>query len=113
MSREEVIKDILLLFNNWYPNSRIFKRNVGAVKIDNRWIKFGVRGQADLWGWIVVNDRPIHLEIEVKVKRDELKPDQEHWKNLCIENRIIYAVCRDGDFRQLCKEINRQIRRLS
>lgn len=58
-------RDVLALILDYCAAERIFvqRRNVGALKIGKRFIRFAKPGQSDLWG-ILWNGR--HFECEVK-----------------------------------------------
>lgn len=62
-----------------FPNHRFFRRNVGAIKVEDRFFRASLSGQADLYilgrgGW--------HGEIEVK-RFTKLSPDQIRWRDWC------------------------------
>ena len=59
----------------------IHRRNVGAMKIDQRYIRFAKRGSADLWGIY----RGRHMECEVKRPGEVPTKEQYDWLNLCAE----------------------------
>ena len=92
---------------------RFFRREIGKVKISDRWITYGITGQADIYGWIDVASRPIHLEIELKMPGDSLKLRQRWWKKVCEEHGVIYAVCKGEDFETLTERIKEQVKRMA
>ncbi|MGI5831401.1 MAG: hypothetical protein ACOX6D_02550 [Thermoguttaceae bacterium] len=70
------------------PNVKVFRRNVGAVTLDDRFVKFAQAGQADLWGIIKELRCPhcgdvlatgVHLEIECKSATGRLTPAQNEF----------------------------------
>ncbi len=62
------------------PSVRLFRRNTGAVKIHDRFVRFGLTGQADFYA-ICKGGR--HVEIEVKNVRGKLSDAQERWRHWC------------------------------
>jgi hypothetical protein len=71
------------------PMVRLFRRNVAVIKIDNRAIRAGLKGQADLYGYIR-GGRVI--EIEIKARRGVLTPEQIVWQGWCREWGIPHLV---------------------
>lgn len=69
-------RDVKKAVLDWCAAERIFVqvRNVGAVKIDKRFIRFAKPGQADLWG---LHQRT-HFECELKAPGK--KPTEAQWK---------------------------------
>lgn len=65
------------------PRSRFYRRNTGAIasmyKGKRRYIRYGKRGMADLWG--IWEGR--HVEIEIKRKGEEPNLDQLAWIEDC------------------------------
>ena len=62
-----------------FRDVRFFRRNTGAIKVDDRVFRAGIKGQSDLYvlgrgGW--------HGEVEVK-RFGKLSPAQEHWRDWC------------------------------
>ena len=55
---------------------RMFRRNVGALREGDRFIRFGRAGESDLWG-ILPNGQ--HLEIEVKRPGNKPTEHQLRW----------------------------------
>ena len=58
-----------------------WKSNVGAAKMGERFVRFGVKGQPDIIG---IMPRGQFLGIECKVGRDTLRPEQTQFLD-CIE----------------------------
>jgi len=71
------------------PMLRLFRRNVAFIKVDNRAIRAGLKGQADLYGYIR-GGRVI--EIEIKAAHGKLTPEQEAWRDWCQEWGIPHLV---------------------
>lgn len=76
--------DILRLFMHAasidLPHCRVFRRNVIAVKIEDRFVRAGLAGQADLFCY-VKGGRVI--ELEGKSLGRKLSPAQEVWRDWC------------------------------
>lgn len=58
------------------------RRNVGAFKIQDRFIRFSRRGQSDLWG-ILPGGK--HFECELKRKGKEPSEEQHQWLASCAQ----------------------------
>jgi hypothetical protein len=60
---------------------KLFRRNVGAMREGERFIRFSTPGQSDLWGWDIRTGR--HWEIEVKRPGNRPTPKQLEWLKEC------------------------------
>lgn len=78
MSREtyDVTIPTLIALNAAFPQGVWLRRNVGGVKIDDRFIKFGHAGMSDIHG--IYCGRA--FEIETKARRGKLLTSQENWQ---------------------------------
>ena len=71
-----------------------WRQNTGAVKIQgagrkrDRFVRFGVPGQADITG--VVDG--MRIEIEVKTPGGRLRPSQVEFQDLMVENGALFYV---------------------
>ncbi len=75
---------------------RVFVRQVGGRPWTDktgkkRVMKFGITGQADLFGWIRGSAR--HFEIELKAPGEEPRPDQYEWLDGCRETGCVSFWC--------------------
>ena len=79
---------------------RLFKRNIAKFKVRDRWLSYGIAGQADLYGWLIVRPHrdcpyvPVSLEIEAKYGADKLRPAQAHWRDFCRSQGVLWFVVR-------------------
>lgn len=93
MKHGELLNHILLKISEDFPESvRAWKNNSGAIKVDGRFVKFGVSGQADITGIIEGGKR---LEIEVKVGKDYQKKDQKNYDRMITKFGGVYILARD------------------
>ena len=55
-------------------------------------MRVGIKGQADLNGWIRINGLPIRLEVEVKSGNAGIKKNspQGKWREMCRQNNVIH-----------------------
>lgn len=87
---ERDIQKAILGWLNTLPNTRAWRRNVGAVLGEHhgkrRFLRFGAAGMADIWA--ISNGR--HVEIEVKAPSKEATAQQEAWLEDCAR---LGAVC--------------------
>jgi len=90
---ESLISDILI----WSSSQKhifLYKRLVGLFRVRGTKLRVGVKGQCDLYGWIKLDQSPIHLEIEVKTGKAVLNPDQKAWKKFCESQKVCYVIAR-------------------
>jgi hypothetical protein len=71
------------------PQMRLFRRNVAKVRVQNRKLTFGIKGQCDIYA-IIRGGR--HLEIELKATKGKLSEEQIAWANWCYENLVPHTV---------------------
>lgn len=73
------------------PALRLFRRNVVAVRIENRTVRAGIKGQCDLYGLMRGGG---HIEVELKGVGKPLRPEQEDWQTWCLEWEVPHVVLR-------------------
>lgn len=72
---------------------RLFERSAGLLTAANgHQVKPFQDGQADLYGWLRVDGIARHVEIELKIGKDKLRPAQEAWKDTCEEGGVTYFL---------------------
>jgi hypothetical protein len=71
------------------PEIRFFRRNVGGVRVHGKTVKFGIRGQCDLYG-LVRGGKCV--EVELKSATGRLSPDQKKWAKWCNEWDLPHIV---------------------
>ena len=70
---------------------RLFRRNVGTVRVGQRVMRFGIAGQCDIQGlW----KRGVALELELKTATGRLSPEQRAWQAFCEAWSIPHMVLR-------------------
>lgn len=74
-----------------FPDVRFFIRNVGKLMVGDRVISAGIKGQADVYGY-VRGGRGI--EIELKNIRTPQTKEQRAWQAFCEEWDIPYLLLR-------------------
>ena len=88
----EIQAEILIGLGERYPHLlRAWRNNSGAVKVDNRYIKFGIKGQADISGILVDGRR---LEIEVKNEKGRQGKDQMIFQKVIERFNGVYILAR-------------------
>jgi hypothetical protein len=98
MIESEYMRRLLARSATELPSVRLFRRNVGAIKMPSRRVfRFGIPGQCDLYGYERGSGRA--LEIELKNVRGRLTPAQERWRDWCREWGVTWILCevRDRD----------------
>jgi hypothetical protein len=70
------------------PRGRLLRNNVGATKVGNRFIKYGLgKGSSDLIGWTTVEITPdmvgqkvaVFTAVELKTVNDRSSPEQRNF----------------------------------
>lgn len=72
----------------------IYRRNVGAFKVQNRYIRFGVAGASDVYGW---TREGTYFEVEVKAPGGVLSVQQNLYLSLLTKCNIPNAVVDNVD----------------
>ncbi len=80
----------------WLAIEGIFAwpNNTGALKTDNRFIKYGKIGSADILG---IQSWGQHLEVECKIPPDYQKKPQEIHQRMVEKNNGIYLLVHTVD----------------
>lgn len=107
---EKLVVDRVLSFFQFDRNAQFFRRNVGAVKVGNRFVSFGEKGQSDIWGVFRKTVCPVcgkttgigvHVEIECKAFKGRLTDEQKRWLEFLPKFGAIAVVAQpdrpDGD----------------
>ena len=92
--RERHIQNEILRAYGTLPSIRLWRANVGAARIGNRLVRFGIPGQADLTGILSDGRR---LEIEVKSDRGRQTPAQAAFGRTIERFNGIYLLARCTD----------------
>jgi len=92
MSLESTLQAALLLAApERLPNVRLFRRNIVKVRIEDRLVRAGIKGQCDLYA-ITRGGR--HIEVELKGVNTPTSADQRTWRAWCIEWEVPHVVLR-------------------
>lgn len=62
------------------PNIRLFPRRIAAVQIEERFVSFGIKGQADVQAILKGGQL---IECELKALGGSLTPEQKVWRDFC------------------------------
>lgn len=102
----ELVRQILITYGQ-NKNWKLWLNNVGAVKTDNRFVRFGFPGSTDIMGF----DRSGRfIAIEVKTGSGVLRENQVNFKKICLSYNVQYLEARclfDAD--QFFKKITDQL----
>lgn len=93
MTEKQLQNDILRAFGT-LPNLRLWRANVGAARIGQRVVRFGIPGQADLTGILPDGRR---LEIEVKSPHGRQSPQQRIFQQMIERFHGVYILARNID----------------
>jgi hypothetical protein len=93
MIETDLVKLILVSLYQKFPNSLWYRRNVGAFKNKDRFVRFGLPGMADIGG--------IHIgkaiEIEVKTFKGKQSEEQKNWQKAVENAGGIYILSYDEE----------------
>ena len=91
MSETELVKTILLNLGKFFPESvRAWRNNSGSIKVDGRFVKFGLPGQGDISG---ITKNGTRIEIECKDPKGRQSEDQKLFQKMIDNFNGIYIVC--------------------
>jgi hypothetical protein len=89
MGEIELQRDFMYEAARALPHVRLFRRQVGLFRTEERTIKVAQKGMADLYGY-VRGGRVV--EIELKSRRGRLSEEQKNWQRWCKEWAIPHLV---------------------
>lgn len=93
-SHTGLVADVLLAIGS-RPDVRVWKNATGVAKIDDRVIRFGLKGSADIIGILAPSGR--FLAIECKVGRDSQRPEQKNFQAMISLMGGLYILARSVD----------------
>lgn len=93
-SEHQIQNEILATFGA-RKDMRIWRQNTGAIVIDNRMVKFGVPGQADITGLLIPSGK--RIEIEVKDAKGRQRETQKKFQAMIEKAGGIYILARSVD----------------
>lgn len=64
-----------------FPSVRVFRRNTGLIKLEDRVFRAGIPGQCDFYA---LSRGGRHYEIELKRERGRLSKAQRAWRDWCL-----------------------------
>lgn len=94
MSEAETQSQILAAYQG-HPLLRLWRNNVGAAKIGNRFVRFGLPGSSDLMGVLAPSGRAVF--IEVKSTDGLLRKAQVAFKQMVMGQGAIWILARSLD----------------
>lgn len=90
LTKESDIQSAILIYVTSLPGSFGFRMNTGAVQDGNRFIRYGLPGQPDIF--LILNGR--FIGIEVKTKTGRQSEAQKNWQRNCEHAGGIYILAR-------------------
>lgn len=99
---EDVIQaDVLLRLSKEFMHQlTAWRNNAGALPVEDRYIRFGIPGQADISGLTKLGNR---LEIEIKRLGKKQSKPQIKFEKMITSHNGIYLLC-DGDYENQVKK---------
>lgn len=86
-----LVKAILDKYAN-HPRMRCWRVNTGAARIGDRFIRFGIKGQADIQGVLAPSGRAVFIECKTRTGR--LRPEQIAFGRMVAEMGALFIVAR-------------------
>jgi len=71
------------------PDLRLFRRNISVVRIGDRRIKHGIKGQSDIHGYWKGGQA---IELELKALGGSTREGQKEWAAFCQEWGVTYLL---------------------
>lgn len=90
-AHEVLIREIIFRLAG---RAKVWKQSTGATMIGERFIRFGVKGAADITGLLKGG---VRLEVEVKTGSARQTPHQVEYQKMIEAMGGIYLVARDGE----------------
>ncbi len=85
-----LVNEILLTFGSRH-NLTLWKNATGAVKIGERFLRFGMKGSPDILG---IGDGGVFIGIEVKTGNARQTPEQKLFEAMVFRRRGVYILAR-------------------
>ena len=105
-SANQITAELLIEIPKLWPQVRVWRANVLAGKIGDRFVRAGVKGQGDLSG---IGPKGIRIELEIKAKRDRMRPEQIAFRDMILRAGGIYIEARSVE--QALRDLDFEIRR--
>lgn len=100
---------LLLAAPHAIPHLRLFRRNVGVARFGEHKVKFGIKGQSDIYG--VFRGGQI-IELELKAADGRLSKEQIAWREFCLVWGIPHLVLRALDQESKTDTVTRWLREI-
>lgn len=88
MPAEAVLQKLVIGRLNRIDGVFVWRQNTGAFKVHDRFIRFGIPGQADVTGIV----RGKRLEIECKSQKGKQSPEQRLFEKRITEHGGFYYI---------------------
>src|SRR4051812_42536707 len=85
-----LVNEILLTFGS-RKDLTLWKNATGAVKVGERFLRFGMKGSPDILG---IGDGGVFLGIEVKTGNARQSPEQKLFEAMVFRRRGVYILAR-------------------
>ena len=92
-TRESDIQALILIYVTSLPGSFGFRMNTGAVQDGDRFIRYGLKGQPDIF--LILKGR--FIGIEVKARTGRQSEAQKQWQRNCERAGGLYILARSVD----------------
>lgn len=86
----ELCRQILITYGQ-NKNWKLWLNNIGAVKTETRFVRFGLPGSTDILGF---DKSGRFIAIEVKTGTGVLRENQENFKKICLAYNVQYLEAR-------------------
>lgn len=87
-----------------FRDVRVFRRNTGAIRLQDRYFHSGIAGQCDAYA---IGRWGLHFELECKSLKGKLNPAQERWKAWCAVRDIPWMLLKPEKGEQPTETVQR------
>lgn len=91
---ENDVQSLILIYLTSLPNSFFWRQNTGAIKVEDRFIRFGLKGAPDIQG--MINGRFIGVEAK-RTRNGKQSVDQRRWHVRCEASGGVYILANNVD----------------
>lgn len=92
-----------------FPTVRMFRRNTGLIKLEDRVFRAGIPGQCDFYA---LGKGGRHYEIELKREHGRLSEAQRAWKEWCLTWGISWILLQVRKGEVPCETVHRWVEEL-
>lgn len=86
-------QSLIMIYLTSLPRSFFWRQNTGAALIEDRFIRFGLKGAPDIQGML----NGVFVGVEVKSSRGKQREEQQKWQDNCDLAGGVYILAKTVD----------------